>query len=339
MLLQQIQNPANPWHQHHVDFLGDPPPGRLVIYEEESKSIVSENKSPDIPFRYSVNPYRGCMHACAYCYARPSHQYLDFGAGTDFETKIVVKTNAAARLRQTFERASWKGETICFSGNTDCYQPLEATYGLTRECLVVCSEFLNPVVIITKGSLIRRDIDVLEPLAQVGAIRVWISVGFDNETDARKVDRGAPAIAQRLKSMAMLREAGIPVGVSVSPIIPGLNDAQLPSILEGAAAHGADAAFMTLLRLPAEVNDVFEQRIVEEYPLRAGKILHGIEELRGGARNNPAFGERMRGQGSRWRVIESLFAVHCARLGLNQGERKLAETTFRRPTLQMSLLG
>ncbi|MEZ4461086.1 MAG: radical SAM protein [bacterium] len=246
MLLRQIQNPANPWHQHHVDFLGEPPPGRLVIYEEEANSVVTENKSPDIPFRYSVNPYRGCMHACAYCYARPSHQYLDFGAGTDFETKIVVKTNVAARLRQTLERRSWKGETICFSGNTDCYQPIEASYGLTRECLAVCSEFLNPVVIITKGSLVRRDIDVLEPLAKANALRVWISVGFDNEDDARKIDRGAPAIAQRLKSMALLRDAGISVGVSVSPI-PGSNSAQLPSILEAAAAHGADAAFMTLL--------------------------------------------------------------------------------------------
>lgn len=337
MHLSAVENPPNPWHRHHVDYLGDPPPGRLVVYEEEAREIVAENASPDIPFRYGVNPYRGCMHACAYCYARPTHQHLDFGAGTDFDTRIVVKVNAASRLKARFERPSWVGETICFSGNTDCYQPLEAEYRLTRACLEVCADYLNPVVIITKGSLVRRDVDVLAALSAHRAVKVWISLGFDNDEDARKVDRGAPAISQRLKSMRVLADAGIPVGVSVSPIIPGLNDSQIPHVLQRAADQGATSAFMTLLRLPGEVNEVFEERIRQAYPLRADRILSGIEDARQGQRNNSTFGHRMRGSGARWETISQVFKTHCARLGLNATQERLSETTFRRPSAQVSL--
>src|SRR5258708_6175210 len=170
MALRKISNPPNPWNGLHVEWIDAPPPAELEIFEEEAKTVISENDSPDLSFRFSLNPYRGCFHACAYCYARPTHQYWDFGAGTDFERKIIVKTNAAAKLRETFMKRSWQGDLLVFSGNTDCYQPLESCYALTRGCLEVCREFRNPVGLITKSALIRRDIDVLVELSSVASV-------------------------------------------------------------------------------------------------------------------------------------------------------------------------
>jgi DNA repair photolyase len=337
--MKPISNPPNPWASDHVEWLGEPPAAELVVYEQMARSILSKNDSPDIPFRYGINIYRGCFHGCAYCYARPTHQYLDFGAGTDFESKIVVKLNAPELLEAAFMKPAWKGETICMSGNTDAYQPLEATYGLARRCLEVCVRFRNPVVIITKGSLVRRDIDLLAQLAAHDAAIVHVSIPFLDEKVARAVEPGTSSIVQRLKTIRMLSEAGVETGVSVSPIIPGLNDSCIPEILERAADAGARRAFMTLLRLPREVAPVFEERLRAEFPDRADKVMNAIREMRGGKVNRSGFGERMTGEGARWEAIRSLFKLHCQRHGFVVGERhdRRKESPFRRPNAQTSL--
>lgn len=337
--MKAISNPPNPWASNHVEWLGEPPAAELVVYEQHARSILSKNDSPDIPFRYGINVYRGCFHGCAYCYARPTHQYLDFGAGTDFESKIVVKTNAPALLEEAFMKPSWTGETICMSGNTDAYQPLEATYELTRQCLEVCVKFRNPVVVITKGSLVRRDIDLLEQLARHDAAIVHVSIPFLDESIARTVEPGASAIAQRFKTLRLLSDAGIETGVSVSPLIPGLNDSSIPEILKRAADAGASRAFMTLLRLPREVAPVFEERLRREFPDRADKVMNAIREMRGGKVNRAGFGERMTGEGARWEAIRALFKLHCHKNGFVVGERRDArpESPFRRPNAQMGL--
>ena len=328
-----MSNPPNPFHSSHLDWEGPPPEVDLKVYEDHTRAILSKNTSPDIPFTWSLNPYRGCMHACAYCYARPTHEYLDFGAGTDFDRKIVVKRDAASLLRATFEKASWTGELVVFSGNTDCYQPIEATYELTRACLAVCLEYKNPVSIITKSALIERDVDLLAALATEAVCQVTISVPFFDPDNARKVEPFAPTPARRFKAMRRLADAGVPVAVNVAPIIPGLTDDDIPAILEAAAAAGARRAGHILVRLPGAVNEVFEERIRAAFPLRAEKILHRIEDLRGGKRNDARFGNRMSGKGSYWETVEALFQTQCRRLGLNaEGSMPATEgNTFRRP--------
>src|SRR5262245_46686355 len=193
MTHRPVSNPPNPWSSTHVEWLEEPPAAELEVFEEEAKSVLTENDSPDVGFRYGVNPYRGCFHACAYCYARPSHQYLGFGAGTDFDRRIVVKVNAPQVLARELARPSWRGELIAFSGNTDCYQPLEASYGLTRKCLEVCLERRNPVHVITKGALVRRDLDVLAQLERRAEVGVSITIPFLDETTARRIEPGAPS--------------------------------------------------------------------------------------------------------------------------------------------------
>ena len=219
--MRRVSNPPNPWHTTHAEWLGEPPEAQLEIYEEKARSIISENDSPDIGFRYSVNPYRGCFHACAYCFARPTHQYLDWGAGTDFERKIVVKVNAPELLRKELSCKSWKGDTIVFSGVTDAYQPLEAVYGITRRCLEVLLEFRNPVGIVTKGALIRRDTDLLSALAREAAARVFVSIAFADDATARKLEPGVAPPSQRFEALAALSRAGVETGIAASPVIPG----------------------------------------------------------------------------------------------------------------------
>ena len=335
-----VANPPNPWASTHVDYLGEPPPAALEVYEEEARTIIASNDSPDIPFRFSANPYRGCFHGCAYCFARPSHQYLGFGAGTDFERKIVVKTNAAARLREAFMHPRWQGEPLAISGVTDCYQPLEATYRLTRGMLEVCRDFRNPVGIVTKGALIERDLDVLVALAAVTRVRVYLSIPFADEAMGRAIEPYAASISRRFAVLRALSDAGIVTGVSVSPVIPGLSDDQIPEILERARAAGARSAFMVMLRLPAEVRPVFLERLQEAAPLRAGKVISAIEQARGGKLYDPRFGARMRGQGPRWDAIEALFRAHHRRLGFSDEQGRApddAPSTFRRPTAQQEL--
>ena len=314
--MRRVDNPPNPWLATHVDWFGEPPEQALEVFEEDGKSILTENDSPDLPFRWSLNPYRGCFHGCAYCYARPSHQHLGFGAGTDFERRIVVKRNAPALLRAHLQRRSWTGERIVFSGVTDCYQPLEASYELTRACLQVCREFRQPVDIITKGTLVERDVDLLADLARHGAATVFVSVPFADDGDSRAIEPFVASPQRRLRALRTLADAGVPTGVSVSPLIPGLNDHQVPAILEQARSAGARFAFHVLLRLPAEVAQVFEARLREAFPLRADKVLSLLTAMRGGRRNDPRFHDRMRGHGPRYELIEQLFRTTASRLGL-----------------------
>ncbi|KIG12136.1 Radical SAM domain protein [Enhygromyxa salina] len=334
-----LANPPNPWLSTHVEWLGPPPDAKLEVYEEQAKSIVNQNDSPDIPFRWSINPYRGCYHGCAYCYARPGHEFLGFGAGTDFERKIVVKTNAAELLRARFEARSWTGEALMFSGVTDCYQPLEAAYGLTRACLELCVAYRNPASFITKGALVRRDADLMATLAREAAASVTLSIGFMDDAMARKIEPWASPPSRRFAAMRALADAGVPVGISVSPVIPGLNDEQIPELLATAKQAGASWAFLILLRLPGSVLPVFEERLSAAVPLRAAKVFRAIEDMRGGQRNDARFGSRMRGQGPRWQAIDAMFQGHRRRLGLEDTTSTPIEqaASFRRPRAQREL--
>ncbi len=327
----RVNNPPNPYHKSLNEWIDCAPPAELQIFEERAKTVLTENKSPDIGFRFGVNPYRGCFHGCAYCYARPSHQYLDFGAGTDFERKIIVKINAPEKLDEELSKKRLSNEWICFSGNTDCYQPLEASYELTRRCLEVCLKHRRPVSIITKGAIIRRDIDLLVKLHETSGVEVHMSIAFDDDQDSKLIEPGAPRPSVRFRALKEISEAGIPTRIAVAPIICGLNDAQIPAILERAKDAGAQSAFMTVLRLPRQVKDVFSERVVTAMPQRAAKILSQIRAARGGVLNRSEFGERMRGEGPRWEMVEWLFSSNCKRLGLtsNGGFRTIASGTKR----------
>ncbi len=340
---REIHNPPNRFFATECEYEeGATPLAELTPLEERAKSILSANDSPDLGFRYSINPYRGCYHACAYCYARPTHSYLGYGAGTDFDRKIVVKINAPELLRQAFDKRSWRGETIVFSGNTDCYQPLEAKYGLTRSLLEICYAYRNPVGLITKGSVIRRDIELIAKLARDARCRVTVSIAFADDASARAIEPGASPISKRFETLRQLAEAGIPCGVSLAPVIPGLNDSHMPEILERAKDAGASHAFIVLLRLPLEVLPVFDERLQKAMPLRHAKVMNAIREMRGGKMYESEFKQRQIGHGERWKLIEQLFAMHVRRLGLNQGSTVMerendAPTTFRRPDEQMTL--
>lgn len=325
-----ISNPPNPWLSTEIDYLGEPPPGKLEVYEDHSREIIAHNDSPDVGFRFSVNPYRGCMHACAYCYARPTHEYLSFGAGTDFETKIMVKLRAAELLREAFERRSWKGDLVVFSGVTDCYQPLEASLRLTRQCLEVCAEYRNPVAIITKAPLIERDLDVLQLLAARSRVSVSVSIPFWNQEHARAIEPQVATPRRRVEVIRRLAEGGIPVGVSVAPIIPGLGDEGIGLILEAAKDAGASHAGYVLLRLPGSVKAVFSERLRATLPERAERVLHRIRETRGGRLYDSRFGSRGRGEGLYADAIRGLFQTTSRRLGLLTSHED-QPTTFQRP--------
>jgi DNA repair photolyase len=477
---KRIWNPPNPYLSEHRDLLGPAPAAELEVYEDESKSILSHNDSPDVGFSWSVNPYRGCFHACSYClsgdtviamaagglkpladirvgdevygtvlhgkcrelvktrvsahwstvkpayrvtlkngkeltssgdhrflttedwnyvasadehgagrsclgsgtqlvgadhsglnidrqlrvvevtplhvdlpmfdittgtgdfiangvvshncYARPTHEYFGFGAGTDFERRIFVKKDAPKLLRAAFMKRGWKGERLMFSGVTDCYQPLEAAWKLTQGCLNVCLEFRNPVGIVTKSMLVRRDAELLAALAREAEAGVSLSIAFLSEDVARVMDPGAPTIRRRFETMEILAKAGVPVGIGVAPIIPGLNDSDIPGLLKEAKARGAQFAFKVLLRLPGSVKSVFFHRLQEQMPLRAAKIEHRIRETREGKLYNSQFGQRHSGEGKYWAAIEDIWNVWTNRLGFNQDDDEPERPpTFRRP--------
>lgn len=322
-----VSNPPNPWSTTAVEWLGEPPPTALQVFAERGKSLLTKNESPDVPFRWSANPYRGCQHACAYCYARPSHEYLDWGAGTDFDTKIVVKQNAAELLARELARPRLRGERIAFSGVTDCYQPLEASYELTRACLQVCLEHRNGVDIITKGALVRRDAQLLARIAErcgpAGSAsspagrgaRVFASITFANDGPARRLEPWAAAPSVRFETLRRLSEAGVPTGVALAPLIPGLSEPDVPEILERAREAGATSAFLILLRLPGSVATVFEERLRQAFPERADKVMAAQREMHGGRLNDARFGSRMSGSGPRWKIVEDFFELHRRRLG------------------------
>lgn len=332
--MRQIANPPNPFESRHRELLEPSASPQLMVYADETREILSRNDSPDLPFRWSVNPYRGCFHACAYCYARPTHEYWGFGAGTDFESKIVVKEDAPRLLRQQFENPAWCGELILFSGNTDCYQPIEAEYGLTRACLQVCAEYRNPVAIITKGALILRDLDVLMQLRREAWLMVYVSIPFASDEMARKVEPQTPSTTKRFSAMKTLSDAGIPCGISIAPIIPGLNDDRIPELLDRAHEAGACAATAGLLRLSGNVEPVFLDRMGRAFPERIGKIINRLREVRGGAFTESRFFKRQSGQGPYWALIEQLFTLAKRRAGFPDDDMHTIPRTFRRPSVE-----
>ena len=329
--IRQVSNPPNPWHSHAMEYLGPPPKTQLELYEDHSRSILTRNDSPDVPFTFSVNPYRGCYHGCSYCYARNGHSYLDFGTGTDFDRKILYKPEAAALLRKAFDKPSWQGDQVVFSGVTDCYQPIEASLEKTRECLMVCREYRNPVGIITRSALIERDIPILQDLASIGACSVVLSIPFDDPQHARAIEPHAPTPARRFRTIERLHEAGIPVGVNVAPIIPGLNDQAIPTILKKAREAGASHAGMILLRLPGQVHDVFLARLKHAFPDRAARVMNQLALCRGGQKNDSRFGHRMRGNGPRWEIIKTMYETWTQRLGYGDSPATPSPSPFRRP--------
>ena len=320
--MRRLDNPPNRFDRLALEWEVEPPPATLEVYEDTTRRILAENDSPDIGFRLSVNPYRGCSHACAYCYARPSHEYLGFGAGSDFETRILVKTRAPELLRAELSKPGWRGELIAFSGDTDCYQPLEAHYGLTRACLEVCLERSNPVGVITKSYLIARDAELLGAMARRQLVTVAFSIPFFDAALARAIEPGAPRPGKRFEAMEILSRAGVPTRIMVGPIIPGLNDDQIPALLERAKAAGASGASRVLLRLPGAVREVFLTRLQAQLPLKAARVEALVRETRGGQLNDPRFGHRMRGSGAYWEAISRSFDLSCRRLGLDAGERR-----------------
>ncbi len=303
----------------------------IEYLEDSSNSIITENQSPDVTFRYGLNAYRGCLHGCSYCYARPGHEYLGFNAGLDFETKIVVKPRAAELFREFLSRPRWKPEPIMFSGVTDCYQPAERQFRLTRQCLEVALEFRQPVSIITKNALIIRDLDLLSELSRHSLIGVMISITTLDPQLARDMEPRTSVPQARFRAVKMLAEAGVPVGVMTAPIIPGLNDSELPALLEAAGQAGAITAGYTLLRLPLTVEPVFKEWLERTQPDRADKILGLVRQTRHGKLSNSTFGERMVGDGPIATQINHLFQVFRKKYGLNGKFPPLDCSAFRPP--------
>ena len=320
------------------DHGGSPQGPRTQYYRDLSKTIIARNDSPDVGFDASINPYRGCEHGCIYCYARPTHEYLGFSAGLDFESKIMVKEDAPELLRAELMSPKWKPQVIFMSGVTDCYQPGEARLKLTRRCLEVLAEFRNPVFVITKNRLVTRDIDVLSELARHQAAAVWLSI-TTLDPELRKVmePRTSPPAA-RLEAIRELAQAGIPVGVNVAPVVPGLTDQEIPAILQAAAAAGAKAAGYTVVRLPYAVAPLFEKWLETHFPDRKDKVLNRLRSLRDGKLNDSHWGTRMSGQGLFADQIGQIFEVARRKAGITTDSRELSIAAFRRPPgAQLSL--
>jgi DNA repair photolyase len=337
--LRPLANPPNPWATTEVQYLdGEAPIAQLEVYEDETRGILAHNDSPDVGFEWSVNPYRGCFHACAYCYARPSHEYLSFGAGTDFDRKIVVKKRAAELLRDAFDDEKWRGELVAFSGVTDCYQPLEASYRLTRGCLEVCVEYCNPVAIITKSPLVERDVDVLQELDRVARLSVMVSVPLWDEAKARAIEPFVTTPQRRIRIIERLASAGLRVGVMVAPIIPGLGDEDIANVLRAARAAGATHAGSVLLRLPGPVKEVFVDRLRASLPLRADRVLRRIRETRAGKMYDSRYETRGSGEGVYAEAIGALFRQTADQLRFETAwDVEGKPTTFRRPRGQLTL--
>ena len=286
-----------------------------VVTPEQARSVISRNRSPDIGFDQSVNPYRGCEHGCVYCFARPSHAYLDLSPGLDFETRLYAKTNAAGRLRAELAKPSYRCSPIALGINTDGYQPIERSWGVTRQLLEVLAECRHPCSIVTKGALVTRDLDLLAPMAEQGLVSVYLSITtLDNRLSARMEPRAA-APHTRLATVRKLADAGIPVGVLVAPVVPAITDSELEAILEAAREHGASAASYVLLRLPHELKEIWREWLQLHYPDRAAHVMSLVRQMRGGRDYDSGFGSRMRGQGPFADLIAARFARAHRRLG------------------------
>ena len=299
------------------------------VTEENARRILSGNDSPDIGFDLSINPYRGCEHGCIYCYARPTHSYLNLSPGIDFETRIVAKVNAAERLREALSARGYTPGQLNIGSVTDAYQPAERRLRITRSVIEVLSQARHPFSIITKSSLVERDIDLIAPMAQQRLAAVYVSITTLDPSLARKLEPRAAAPQRRLQTIKALSDAGIPVGVSVSPVIPFLNEPELERILETARDAGASSAFSIVLRLPWEVNPLFQQWLQQHVPERADRIMARVRDMRGGKDNDARFGTRMTGQGVWAELLRQRFKKACSRLGLNRERVDLDLTQFR----------
>jgi len=330
------QNPRNRFAAFHVEVdedawvEEDPRPLKTVFLRDDSQSILSANDSDDLSFEYGLNPYRGCEHGCAYCYARTYHEYLGYSAGLDFESKIIVKPDAPDLLEKTFAKPGYRPGLISLSGVTDCYQPIERKLEITRRCLEVLARHRHPVVVITKNALVRRDIDHLSELARHGAVAVYLSITTLDPALARQLEPRASSPRARLETMRLLADHGIPTGVSAAPMIPGLNDSELPAILEASAAQGASFAAYSIVRLPGAVAEVFDGWLKRHKPQAREKIMGRIRAMHDGALNSQVAVARMRGTGAAAGQCQALFQACCRRYGLSQGTPKMSMAPFRK---------
>lgn len=336
-------NPPNRFERTRVEYEPEseddlPPSPQTVLIPDRARSIIATNDSPDVGFDASINPYRGCEHGCAYCYARPTHEYLGYSAGLDFETKLLVKYDAPELLRRELASPRWQPRPLAISGVTDAYQPIERRLQLTRRCLEVLAEFRNPVVVITKSRLVTRDRDLLGELARHGAAAAFVSVTTLEPALARTLEPRAASPEARLATIAALTDAGIPAGVMVAPTILGLTDHELPAILRAAAQAGARHAGCVTLRLPLGVAHLFEQWLDRYAPDRKEKVLGRLRSLRGGKLNESRFGHRMGGEGPFAEVISRLFATARRRAGMREHGPELSTAAFRRPGARQALL-
>lgn len=304
---------------------------KTIFYKDTSKSFITYNDSPDIGYRASINPYRGCEHGCAYCYARPTHEYLGFSAGLDFETKIMVKVDAPQLLRKELSHKNWQPQMVGFSGVTDIYQPIERKLELTRRCLQVFLAFRNPVSMVTKNHLILRDVDLLTELAKFNCVSVCISITTLDENLRRVMEPRTSSITNRLEAVRNLSQAGIHVGVLAAPIIPGLTDEEIPDLVNEAVRAGATFVGYSIVHLPYGAKDIFAAWITQHFPERADKVLNRLRDIRGGKLNDPRFGLRMTGEGIFAEQIKALYQVACKKAGLKRSEYKLSTEHFRVP--------
>lgn len=307
------------------------PPLETVVQPEAARSIVSRNDSPDLPFTQSINPYRGCEHGCVYCYARPSHAYVDLSPGLDFETKLFYKRDAAARLAETFRRRGYRPSPIMLGANTDAYQPIERELRVTRSILEVMRDFRHPVAIITKSALVLRDVDLLAELAADDLVQVTVSITTLDPEVKRTLEPRAAGPAARLRAVRELRSAGVPTGVMIAPVIPAITDHEIERIVAAAADAGAERAGYVMLRLPYEVKTLFRAWLEAHYPQRAAHVMSLVHEMRGGRDNDPRFGTRMRGEGAYAELIARRFRVACRRHGLPRAETRTLRTDLFAP--------
>jgi DNA repair photolyase len=317
--------------EHDTEYLKSLQKLATEYIPDRAKSIVAENDSPDVGFRYSINPFRGCSHGCSYCYARPTHEFLGYNAGLDFETKILVKEDAPELFREFLTRKNWVPEPIALSGVTDCYQPAEREFKLTRRCLEVAAEFLQPMSIITKNALVLRDLDLLRDLASQNLVHVNISVTTLDAELARSMEPRTSTPSAKLRAMRVLADAGIPVRVLMAPIIPGLNESEIPAVLAASKDAGATGAGYILLRLPLTVGPVFWEWLERTYPNRFQRVQRRIKNVRGGKFNDSEFGTRMSGTGEISRRIADLFCLFRKRYGLDGNILPLDRSRFRIP--------
>jgi DNA repair photolyase len=315
------------------------PPLRTTVTVESARSIISRNDSPDLPFSQSINPYRGCEHGCIYCYARPSHGYLNLSPGLDFESRLFAKPEAAALLRAELARPGYRCSPIALGANTDVYQPVERDWKVTRQLIEVLAECEHPFTLVTKSALVERDLDLLAPMAEKRLVKVFVSLTTLDDALARRMEPRAASPQRRLRAIQALSAAGVPVGVMTAPLIPFLTDAEMEQLLEAAHAQGAREAAYTVLRLPYELKALFGDWLETHYPLKAAHVMNRLREMRGGKDYDADFATRLGGSGEFARLLEQRFRLVCARLGLNRQSLPLDATRFRPPSAggQMAL--